>query len=110
MRATSLALAALAVAAAMTACSKSDRSDMSTDARDAAHSASAEAAKVANDADMKRTAADLKHLGHVAAQDVRKGAAEAKAATNSVATDAQRAVHNAGVGQDQKDQSSSSKS
>ena len=110
MRATNLALATLAVAAAMTACSKSDRSDMSSDARDAAHSASAVASKVANDADMKRTAADLKHLGHVAAQDVRKGAAEAKAATNSVVTDAQHAVHKASERHDQKDQTSPSSS
>ena len=83
MRATSLALAALAVVGVMAACSQSDRSDMSSDARDAAHSATTEATKVANDADMKRTEADLKHLGHVAAQDVRKGAAEAKAATRN---------------------------
>ena len=110
MRALSRALLANAAIAAMTACSESDRSDMSSDARDAAHSASTEATKVANDADMKRTEADLKHLGHVAAQDVRKGAAEAKAATNSMLTDAQHAAHKAGERQDQKDQTGSSSS
>jgi hypothetical protein len=110
MRALSRALLAIAAIAAMTACSESDRSDMSSDARDAAHSASTEATKVANDADMKRTEADLKHLGHVAAQDVRKGAAEAKAATNSMLTDAQHAAHKAGERQDQKDQTGSSSS
>ena len=110
MRALSRALLAIAAIAAMTACSESDRSDMSSDARDAAHSASTEATKVANDADMKRTEADLKHLGHVAAQDVRKGAAEAKAATNSMVSDAQRAAHKAGERQDQKDQTGSSSS
>jgi|SRR5215831_13580326 len=110
MRAYSRALLAVAAFAALTACSKNDRSDMSSDARDAAHSAHSVVSKVANDADMKRTEADLKHLGHVAAQDVRKGAAEAKAATNSVVSDAQRAAHKAGERQAQKDQSSSSSS
>lgn len=101
------ALAALAVVVAMTACSKSDRSDMSADARDAASSARTEASKVANDADMKRAEADIKHLGHVAAQDVREGAVEAKAATNSVVADAHHAAHRAGEKQDRKDQSAS---
>src|SRR5215472_13562858 len=110
MRAYSRALLAVDAFAALTVCSKNDRSDMSSDARDAAHSAHAVASKVANDADMKRAEADLKHLSHVAAQDVRKGAAEAKAATNSVVTDAQHAAHKAGERQDQKEQNSSSTS
>ena len=110
MRAMSRALAVLGVIAAMTACSKNDRSDISSDAQDAAHSAHSEASKVANDADMKRAETDLRHLGHVAAQDVRKGALEAKAATNSVVNDAQHAAHNAGERVDQKDRDSSSSS
>ena len=110
MRALRRVLPALAVIAAMTACSKSDQTDVSSDARDAAHSAHAEASKVASDADMKRTEADLKHMGHVAAQDLRKSAAEAKAATNSVVNDAKHAAQTAGDQQDQKDRGSSSSS
>jgi hypothetical protein len=101
MRVPSRALAALAVLMLAGACSKHDESDASKNAKDAAHSASAELKKVAHDPDVKRAAADLKAIGHDAAKNLRKSAAEAKGATNAVVNDAKHGAHRAGQSQDQ---------
>jgi hypothetical protein len=98
MRSIHLLLGAVAALALAAACSKSDHHDVSHDAQDAAKSARAAFDRAAHDPAIKRVRSDLRKMGHDAAQETRRSAAEARAAANSLASDARQAAHRAGEG------------
>ena len=100
MRSTRLGLGAVAALALAAACSKSDQHNVSHDAQDAAKSAGAAFDRAAHDPALKRFGTDVKDMGHDVAQDARRSAAEARAAANSMASDAKHAAHRAGEGTD----------
>ena len=109
MRPIRIGLGAIAALALAAACSKTDQHDVSHDAQDAAKSARAAFDRAAHDPAVKRVGADVKSMGHDAAQEMRRSAAEAKAAADSMAGDAKHAAHRAGESaDDHKDRSKDS--
>ena len=99
MRRSGCAIAAFAVLA-LGACSRQDSSSVSQDAHDASASAKQAVTNIGQDADLKRAAADLRHMGHDAAVELRKDAGEARSAAHTLASDTHHAVKHAGENAD----------
>jgi hypothetical protein len=95
MRRPGCAVVVLAFLTLAAACSKQDQANVAADAHSASQDAKSAIAKVANNPDVKHAEADVKQMGHDAAVEIRKTAAEAKNATHQVANDAKHAVHGA---------------
>jgi hypothetical protein len=88
-----LILAAIAALSLGAGCSRSDQVRANGDVKDAGRTVDADAAKVAHSPEVKNVEADFKKAGHTASKDLRKLAAEAKAAAHKLASDTHSAAH-----------------
>jgi hypothetical protein len=79
-------IAAIAALALITACSRSDEHRADADAKSAGQS-------VAHNPEVRQAQADLKQMGHTAAKEFHKLAAEAKVEAHKLAADTRGAAH-----------------
>ena len=87
------AFSAVAALALTVACSRTDDHTASADLKDAGHSVDNAAHDVAHSPEVRNAGADLRHAGHIVADDTRKAAAEAKVAADKVTADTRGAAH-----------------